>query len=196
MSSLLTTKYHRLQKRETIYQGFFHIEAYQLQRLTDQAELTRYVVQRPDAAVILLYNQEEDGFYFVKQLRAPALQREADPYLLELPAGVLEAGEEPEQTIIREAREETGFAVDKPRFVAAFYASPGTFSEKIHAYYAAVTHRQQIDKGGGLESEAEDIELQLIPRLTVYQYMDTGTLVDAKTLISLYWFRYSDTLSQ
>ena len=94
MADLLTTKYHRLQQRNTIHQGFFRIEAYELQRIADQESLTRYVVQRPDATVILLYNQDEDCFYLVKQLRAPALQREPDPYLLELPAGVLEPGEE------------------------------------------------------------------------------------------------------
>lgn len=192
MADLLTTKYHRLQQRNTVHQGFFRIEAYELQRIADHESLTRYVVQRPDATVILLYNQDEDCFYLVKQLRAPALQREPDPYLLELPAGVLEPGEEAEQTIVREAREETGFAIPQPQFVKAFYASPGTFSEKIHAYYSTVTNEMRVEAGGGLATEAEDIELKAIPRLTVYQYMDEGYLVDAKTLVSLYWFRSQD----
>lgn len=193
MADLLTTKYHRLLERETIYRSFFTIEAYQLQRISDGEPFTRYVVQRPDATVILLYNRDSDCLYFVKQLRAPALQREDDPYLMELPAGVLEPGEEPKETIIREAREETGFFVADPEFIHAFYASPGTFSEKIYAFYATVRNQDQVEAGGGLRNEAEDIELKPIPRQNVYQQMDNGDFIDAKTVLCLNWFRSRDT---
>jgi nudix-type nucleoside diphosphatase (YffH/AdpP family) len=192
MTDQFFTKYHSLQKREVLYEGFFNIEAYRLQRLSDQETINRYVVQRPDAAVILLFNKETDKLYFVKQLRAPALQRESDPYLIELPAGVFEPGENPELTVKREALEETGFKVESPTFLMAFYASPGTFSEKIYAYYAEVTHDQKVETGGGVVSEAEDIELLTVPRLTVYEWVDQNEIVDAKSLITLQWFRSRD----
>jgi nudix-type nucleoside diphosphatase (YffH/AdpP family) len=192
MANQYSTKYHRLAQREVLYEGFFNIEAYRLQRLSDQAPINRYVVQRPDAAVILLFNKETDQLYFVKQLRAPALEREADPYLIELPAGVFEPGENPELTVKREALEETGFKVDNPTFLMAFYASPGTFSEKIYAYYAEVTEEQKVEKGGGVVSEAEDIELLTVSRSTVYDWMDQNAIIDAKSLLTLQWFRSRD----
>ena len=189
MNPLLTTKYHRLETREEIYKDFFTIEAYRLKRLSDDHPVTRYVVQRPDAAVILLYKRETDELYLVKQLRAPALQRETDPYLLELPAGVFEPGENPEVTVKREALEETGFRLESPQFLMAFYASPGTFSEKIYAYYSEVTDNQKVESGGGIMAEAEDIELLSVKRETVYQWMDEGLIKDAKSLVTLQWFR-------
>ncbi len=192
MANQFSSKYHSLEKREVLYEGFFNIEAYRLQRLSDSVPVNRYVVQRPDAAVILLFNKETDKLYFVKQLRAPAIQREVDPYLIELPAGVFESGENPELTVKREALEETGFKVESPTFLMAFYASPGTFSEKIYAYYAEVTEAQKVESGGGVMAEAEDIELLTVPRLTVYEWMDKHAIVDAKSLVTLQWFRSRD----
>ena len=124
----LETKYHKLLEKNCIYDGFFRINEFVIQKDEDNTNFKRFVVERPDATAILLYNRKEDTIVFVKQLRAPAFGREDDPYLLELPAGVLEPGENPEETIIREAHEETGYQIANPQHISSFYASPCTFS--------------------------------------------------------------------
>ena len=185
----LETKYHKLLEKNCIYDAFFRVNEFVFEKNEDRSTFKRFVVERPDATAVLLYNKPEDTIIFVKQLRAPAFGREDDPYILELPAGVLEPGENPIDTIIREAYEETGFHIHEPRHIGSFYASPGTFAEKIHTYYHEVNNENQSHDGGGLDEESEDIELIAIPREKVYEMMDTGRIIDAKTLVSLLWFR-------
>ncbi len=187
--ALTETNRHRLIQKDCIYDAFFRINEFLFLKKADNTQFKRFVVARPDATAILLYNRERDTFLFVKQLRAPAFEQEEDPYLLELPAGVLEPGEEPRQTIIREAREETGYTIDAPTFIKGFYASPGTFSEKIFTYYAEVTDNDKSHEGGGLDEEAEDLEILELDRREVFQKMENGLVMDAKSLVALYWFR-------
>ncbi len=183
------TRHHSLISKDCIYDSFFRIHEFLIKKKADNEEFKRFVVTRPDATVILLYNRDEDTILFVRQLRAPAFGREAYPYLLELPAGVLEPGEGPQQTIVREAREETGYSVENPQLIKSFYASPGTFSEKIFAFYAEVTGEDQKDSGGGLDEESEDLEILELERNEVFKMMKEGDIMDAKTLVALYWFR-------
>jgi len=180
---------HRLIEKRCIYDAFFRINEFLFLKNSDESRFKRFVVHRPDATAILLYNNVNDTILLVKQLRAPAFGREEDPYLLELPAGIVEAGEEPRSTIIREAREETGYSISEPRFINAFYASPGTFSEKIHIYFAEVTPEDQTHKGGGLAEEMEELELKAYDRQTTFQMLDEGQIKDAKSQVALWWFR-------
>lgn len=189
MASSEETHQHRLIERKTIFDHFLQVDRMTLQKKQDGEQLTRFVVKRPDATAIVLYNAATDQIVLVKQLRVPALGKEADPYLWELPAGVVEAGESPSDTIVRETEEETGFHIAEPRFITACYASPGVFEEKIYLFYSPIAMSDQAHEGGGLVEETEDLEIRFVPVQEAFSMMDSGTIMDAKTLIALYWFR-------
>src|ERR1700746_1092838 len=85
----------------------------------------REVVHHPGSAVIL--PAFDDGtIALVRQYRHPAVR-----YLLELPAGTLEAQEKPETGAARELEEELGVVAGKLQKLSEFFVSPGFCEEKM-----------------------------------------------------------------
>jgi nudix-type nucleoside diphosphatase (YffH/AdpP family) len=119
--------------------------------------MTRSVGKRTDDAVAgMLYDVEKEVYYFVKQYRVGLAIRDEDPYLEEVVAGTLEKGEDPVECFKREAMEEAGFEVEYTNELHPLYTSPGGTSEKCYLFTAS---GKRVSKGGGLESENEDIEV-------------------------------------
>ena len=163
--------------KQTVYDGFFKL--YKITYEDDGQTFDREVFVTGNAVAALLYDTRKDKFIFVKQFR-PAVNQD----MLELVAGLLDKeGESPEEAIIREIEEESGYAVDKLELVVNFYPSPGAFAEKLHVYYAEASHK--IGEGGGADGENENIKLI---ELTKAELKDKN-FNDAKTLIAVQWAR-------
>ncbi len=99
---------------------------------------------------------------------------------LEIPAGKLDAREDPLCAAIRELREETGLIAKNPRHLCTFYPSPGYTEEKIHVYLTTEVERgeQQLDEG-------EFLNVEYLPLADAVQRAKRGEIKDAKTLIAL-----------
>ncbi len=101
-----------------------------------------------------------------------------DDYILEAPAGALEAGEDPLDAAGRELVEETGFAarIIEPR--GFIITTPGYTDEKIFLYEAhGLSLSQEYEK-----DEDEIIEVLDIPVKDLNMMIHNGTIVDAKTI--------------
>ena len=74
-------------------------------------------------------------------------------YLYELPAGVIDEGETPYETAIRELYEETGFKAEKADYLGRFYPSPGATDEVIYLFGAKCSERdmQHLEKSEQIE---------------------------------------------
>jgi ADP-ribose pyrophosphatase len=90
----------------------------------------REVVWHPGAVVVIAIDSEE-YVYLVRQYRHPIGR-----YLLELPAGGLEKGEEPLAAAQRELREEVGLEAREWTSLGSFFSSPGFVNEHLHAFLA------------------------------------------------------------
>jgi len=129
------------------------------------------------ASVILaLYN---DKIVFVKQFR-PTLE----DFILELPAGRIEKNETPIECAKRELEEETGLIAENLRYLCEFYPSPGFVDEKLYLFYA-----DQFSKGRVNLDEGEEVNLVLIPKEEAFKYLENGLIVDAKTIIGLFYLK-------
>ncbi len=78
------------------------------------------------AVMIIAVLQPDDRIVLVRQFRPPA-----GKYLIEFPAGLIDPGETPEETAIRELFEETGYRGDIVRTLPPAYNSPGMSGETI-----------------------------------------------------------------
>jgi len=111
----------------------------------------------------------------VRQYRHPA-----GKHLLEIPAGGLNIGEEPEKGALRELEEEIGVRAARIEKVSEFYVSPGFLTEKMFLFLATeLTETQQ---------NLEDDELLSIEKYTfrqAFEMIRTGEIEDAKTIIGL-----------
>ncbi len=166
----------KIKNREIAYNGYFKI--YKLDIEHDGKSFTREQFDRGNAVAALIFDTQKQEYILAKQFRVGA---EAD--VIEVVAGMIDDGEEPEQSITREIEEETGYKVDKLEHLHTFYSSPGGTTEKITLFYAEVSH--QVKQGGGNLHENEHIE---IIRLTAPELEELNTH-DAKTIISQQWVK-------
>lgn len=152
----------------------------------------RLVFERGDAVAALLYDTAADQMILVRQFRFPTL-RKGPGWVLETAAGVVGEGETPEGTLRREVEEEAGYRLERVEHVATFFVSPGGSSERIFLYYAEVDGTSRVSNGGGVEAEGEDIEIVSIAPDQLQAMLESGEIVDAKTLVAvLWWLRQGD----
>lgn len=147
-------------------------------RKPDGTEFSREFIRHPGAVVILPLLEEpgrETRIAFVRNARW-AVGR----YLLELPAGTLEAGEDPADCAGRELVEETGYRAARLAHLATFYTSPGLSDELMRAYLATGL----TFAGQRLEAD-EDLSVELIPAARVQGLIESGDLADGKSIAAL-----------
>lgn len=143
----------------------------------DGSEFERDLVHHP-GAVSVVPLRDDGTVILVRQYRAAI-----DRHLLEIPAGKRDvAGEEPAHTAARELAEEAGVVADHLDLLAEFYNSPGFSDEHSFVFLARGLHPTAMARHG-IEEQSMSIEhvpLEMVPAL-----VETGEIVDAKTIIGL-----------
>jgi ADP-ribose pyrophosphatase len=129
------------------------------------------VVHGPAVAIVAV--DGEDRVVLVRQHRPGA----GGP-LLELPAGNLDEGEEPEDAARRELAEETGLHGGEWAEVAAVYTSPGFCDERMHVFVA-----DGLAEGDAHPDGSEELEVVRVPVTDLPALL--GEVEDAKTLAGL-----------
>lgn len=158
-------------------------------------ERVNEVYFRPDAICVLLVDEQQQKFLLTKQFRlATYLNGNADGYIIETCAGLIDEGETPEQTVIREAEEETGYAAENLHKTGNMYMSVGGLTEFVHFFIANIDLSKKIAQGGGKEGEGEDIELIAMPFEEARQKLLSGEFIDAKTILLLQRYFLSNLL--
>ncbi|MGA3045591.1 MAG: NUDIX hydrolase [Terracidiphilus sp.] len=107
----------------------------------------------------------------------------ANQFLWELPAGKLDAGEEPLAGAQRELEEETGYRAKKWKPLVEYYASPGFLGESMKVFLA-----EGLLAGDAHPEEDEQIEFRLVKLSDVLKMIDKGAIKDGKTLTSVLIF--------
>ena len=147
-------------------------------------EQSREAYDRGNGAVILLYSREKKTVVLIRQFRFPVWINGHHGFLIEAAAGLLDNAS-PEERIIAEAQEETGFRVTRIEPVFTAYMSPGSVTEKLYFFIAEYSPDDRQTGGGGLAEEGEDIEVLEWPLEQALQAIRDGEIVDAKTIMLL-----------
>ena len=183
-----------IKKENSLLDDYFKVDeaflTFQKNDGTLSKEIRRLNFKREDSSCALLFNKETDSLLLVNQFRYPSFTK-GEGFLSEVPAGIVEKKENPEETIIREIIEETGYKIENPTLLYCFFPSPGISSERCFLYYAEVINKDKKQLGGGLVSENEDIQTIWIPKNQVREVLKKGDIKDAKTIIALQWFLLS-----
>jgi nudix-type nucleoside diphosphatase (YffH/AdpP family) len=175
---------------KTLWKGWSHLRGITFDFFREGRaphRLSWEVFERRNASAILLHNVERDTVTLVRQLRIAAHLSGEHPYLLEVPAGFIDDGETALQAALREAQEETGYKIERAIPAYAAYMSPGSVTEKLHGFYAAVTDAERLAQGGGLDDEQEDLEVVELSFTEALEMVDVGEIIDAKTIMLLQW---------
>jgi len=146
----------------------------------DQVELpsgktARREVAGHSPAVGLIPVLDNGNVLLVRQFRY-AVGKE----LLEIPAGIVEKGEDTKEASLRELQEETGYTASSLEKIAEFYTSPGFSDELLIVYLATGLSESRLDP-----DDDEFIELVEVPPKKLIEMLRTGELSDGKTLSAL-----------
>ncbi len=149
---------------------------------------TILVFERGSASAMLLTDGDE--MLLIEQLRVPTLSINPSGTILEILAGMIDPGEKGARSAVREALEETGYAVKRGsvKFLFKFFSSPGIMTETISLYHAEVDKNKKESQGGGLATEGEDIVLHWVSRSEVAKILANGEIIDGKTIIAIQWW--------
>ncbi len=185
-----TDKDVKIIHRETGFKGFYQLDVLTLRhRLFNGSwgpELNRELFVRPDAVCVLPYDPWQDTVVLLEQMRIGALKKSANPWLIELVAGLIDTDESAAEVAHREAAEEADLRLLELIPIISYYPSPGGSDERVHLYCATVDSRQA---GGvhGLASEGEDIRVSVWSRSDAISAMEQGRIDNAASIIALQW---------
>lgn len=135
-----------------------------------------------DAVIIVATHVEENKLVVIKQFRIPL-----NDYVYELPAGLVDSGEEFEDTVRRELKEETGLdlvEIDYDNTKDKAYVSTGMTDESVAVVYCTCTGKMSKDY---LEAD-EDIEVMLLSKEEAKELIKSDKKIDVKTLLSIQKF--------
>lgn len=166
-----------LVRREQIYEGRVirvRRDTIRVNKASGPVDAVREVVETRNA-VTLVPVDDDGNVLLVRQFRWAA----AMP-LLEAPAGMMEADEDPEDSAHRELREETGHAADSLAYLGGFWMAPGYSTEYMHCYLATGLRPDPLPA-----DEDEDIELVPVPWDDIPRLIREGEVRDAKTVAAL-----------
>ena len=171
-----------LHERQELFKGNFLHALRDTVRLPDGQLATREYVIHPGAVVVVPLVQGEDGQTRVvleRQFRYPVGQ-----VMVELPAGKLEAGEDPLLCGQRELLEETGYTASEWARAGQMHLAIAYSTEVIHVYFARglTLGQQQLDAG-------EFLDVFTATPQELVQWCRNGTVTDAKTLSCMVWLQ-------
>jgi ADP-ribose pyrophosphatase len=146
---------------------------------------SREIVKHPGAVAVIAITPE-NKIVMVEQFRKP-LERN----LVEIPAGKLEKGEEPETTARRELEEETGYTCTHLKPLISFYTSPGFADELVHLFLAE--DLKKLSEAAELD-EDEFVEVMEVTLEEAEEMIANKRIYDAKTAYAVQYLRLKEDM--
>jgi nudix-type nucleoside diphosphatase (YffH/AdpP family) len=162
-----------------LFQGWMDLLMLRI-RLNGKEE-ERPLLAHPSGSAVLAYDPDRRVAMTVLQTRAALLHCGA-PAVTEVVAGVAER-DDFAQAALREAEEEVGLRLQRLDPVGAVWMNPSSSTERVHLFLAEYTPADRVSEGGGLEEENERLKVREMPLDALWQSLNAGHLVDAKTLL-------------
>ncbi|MEO0234340.1 MAG: NUDIX hydrolase [candidate division WOR-3 bacterium] len=143
-------------------------------------ETFREVVLHRGSVAIIPFDEKTNSVFFVKQYRYPFKK-----YMIEIPAGTLEEGEDPVVAANRELSEEIGFISNNLQKLKSIASSPGFLNEILHIFLAKDLVENEKEKDFD-----ENIDVIKIKKTELRDFILKENIIDGKTLAALLLWEY------
>jgi len=154
----------------------------------------REAYDRGNGATILLYNKDQKTIILTRQFRLPTFINGNDSgMMIESCAGLLDE-KNPEDCIIKETEEETGYRIKDAHRIFELYMSPGAVTEVVYFFVAEYSESMKVTEGGGVEGEEENIDVLEMNVDDALIMVDNGEIKDGKTIILLQYAKLHNLL--
>jgi len=137
----------------------------------------RDVVEHSDCVAVVALD-DQDNVLLVRQFRYPV-----GKFLLEIPAGGIDPGEEPVDCVRRELQEEIGYFPGEIDDLGGFYSIPGYGTEYLYCYLASNLVPSRL-----LAEDTEGIEIVRVSPNQIPEMITSGQICDAKSIAALLTF--------
>ncbi|MEM9682038.1 MAG: NUDIX domain-containing protein [Pseudomonadota bacterium] len=186
-----TNRTVELLEKSVLSDGFFPLVLCKLRHTLFAGGLsrafTREILQRDPVSAVLPYDPVRDTVVLLEQFRAgKMLSGAADPWMIEIVAGIMGSDETPEEVARREAVEEAGCSIETLEPVADFYPSAGGSSEFVHIFCGKVDS-QGLGGIHGLAQEDEDIRVMVTSADEAMQLVANRKMDNAIAIMALQW---------
>ena len=145
---------------------------------TADGQSKREVIALHNDCVAIVAVDGDENALLVKQYR-----KAANKELLEIPAGSIDPGEDPKETVRREMQEETGYLPGEVERLGGFYSTPGYCTEYLHLYLATELTPSQL-----YAEDTASISLVRVPMKEVPDLLASGKIEDAKSIAGLHMY--------
>jgi len=175
---------------ETVWKGYFRMDRLRLRHRLFAGgwgqPITREIFERGHAAALLPYDPVRDEVVLIEQFRPGAFTAGAEPWLVEIVAGIIEEGETAEGVARRETVEEAGCTVTDIIPMMDILTTPGASSERIAIFLGRVNAR---GVGGihGLIDEGEDIRVFTESLDATLARLADGGIINVTAIVALQW---------
>jgi len=142
------------------------------------AHMARPVIRHP-GAVVIIPETDDGGLVLIRNFRFAV-----DEWLIEVPAGTMNSGEDPEGAAHRELEEETGYCATELQLLASYYAAPAFCDEVMHVYGA-----RGLSPGEFKPEDDERIEVIVASPSTIETWLKEGKIKDSKTILAIHYWR-------
>ncbi|MEP6020953.1 MAG: NUDIX domain-containing protein [Paracoccaceae bacterium] len=189
-----------IKRRNRAYSRFYALDELQLTHETFSGKMSapidRAVFVTTDAALVLPYDPIRDRVLLVEQIRmGPLVRGDTVLWHLEPVAGLIDPGEKPYETALREAKEEAGLELSQLEPVSEGYTSPGGSTDYQYLYVGLCDLPDSAARLGGLEFEGEDIRAHLMPFDELLARADACRITNAPLTLITHWLaRHRDRL--
>lgn len=178
-------------EKQNLYKKFFQADEYKVSYPLYNGGMspvvTREVLSRGSAAAVLLYDPIADKVALIEQFRFGIYINGEYPWTIECVAGMDDhAGENLIDLANRECMEEAGAKITELEKITRYYSSPGGSSETI-TLYCGKTDVSTLPEYAGLESECEDIKINVYSIEEVEKMLQNGKLNNAMVIIAVQW---------
>ena len=178
----------KILKESPLHQGFFKVNTFHVQHQTfagGHMNIVREHLERGNAVAVLLYDKQRDEVLLIEQFRIGAAVAGDNAWLIEVVAGMVDAGESIEQAARREAIEEAGYEPYTLIPLGGYYSTPGGSSEWIDLFVGLVDRDKPLTQGGGVASEHEDIRCFWLSRKEAMTWLEEGKINSGGPMLCL-----------
>jgi ADP-ribose pyrophosphatase len=182
---------YKILNKINLYSGFFSLNKYEFIHQKHDGEWTdkiqREVFSGAHVSTLLPYDPIKKEIVLIQQFRAGVISRYDDDYLYEIVAGIIEEGENAEETAKRECLEETGCEVKKITPIQGYFPAPGSSESYYELFLGEIISFDGV-RIKGLESENENILVKSFKINEVKEMLKNNQITNGLTLIALQWF--------
>lgn len=174
-------------KRGTDFEGFRKVETIVYRENESGIKAKREIIASPHAVAVIAFDPKLDRIVMIRQFRIGAQMAHGRGFCTEVVAGLIDPGEEPETTAVRELEEEAGLKALRVEKLCSFLTTPGLTDELLHLYYIEVD-ASDLASESGVGSETEQTFPFTLTLENALAAIDEGRITNGIAMIAVYQF--------